>query len=106
MGGQFVSTSLYDIYGQGAVVDSMLSKEVTISVRYILCQDLYIKEAKQKVIIELRLNVNTIRDVIDSIRARENINRDHIVELFTHEGYPINVNTFNDECEFIYDCDC
>ena len=38
-------------------------------------------------------------DVIDSICSKERIQEDHVIELFTHEGYPINVNSFNEDCK-------
>ena len=90
----------YDRFGQGEVVDSMSCRSVTTSVRYILCQDLFAKEAKEKVVIQLYLNATTIRDLIDRICANEGIQQDsYTLELFTQEGYPININNYNEDCE-------
>lgn len=93
---------VYDRFGGGAVVDSICNPSVTISLRYIFCHNLFIEEAREHIIVKQLLNRNTIRDIIDSIRSRERIQEDHEIELFTHEGYPINVNTFNEDCKFKY----
>ena len=90
----------YDRFGQGEIVDSMSCQSVTTSVRYIMCQDLFVKEAKEKVVIQLYLNVTTIRDLVVRICANEGIQLDsYTLELFTQEGYPININNYNEDCE-------
>lgn len=93
--------AMYDRYGHGVIVDSISSPFVTMSVRYILCRDLFTKEAREHVVVQLFLNRTTMEDLIDRIRSKEGFQQEYVLELFTHEGYPININNYNGDCKFL-----
>ena len=72
----------------------------SITVRYVLCQDLYDSNVNEKWIRDLKPQKDTL-SLLYQIIARENyVRTDMRLELFSHEGYPLNANQYTIDCKF------
>ena len=87
---------------QREIKASIQSQSVATSVRYVLCQDLFVKDTEERKLAQVYLNSTTIKDLIMGLCAKEEICQDlFTLELFTHEGYPININKYNEHCKLL-----
>ena len=71
-----------------------------ISVRYILCNQLFAQELTEKSIVKLDPASHTMKDLVSNITKNEKISEGQCLELYTNEGYPLGVNEYTAKCEY------
>lgn len=79
--------------------DSLRNPRIKVMMRYVLCRDVFSKVVTERAVANLSLRSNSIREFMDIIRAQEHIDDNFELELYTHEGYPMNVNEYNEKCK-------
>lgn len=71
-----------------------------INIRYIYCNNLFGKETGEKLLEDLDPSVHTMEDIYGMIAEDEEIEAHQFtVELYSVEGYPLNVNQFTVSCK-------
>lgn len=74
-----------------------------ISIRYILCNQLFAQELKERSIVKLDPASHRMKDLVSHITRAEKISEGQCLELYTHEGYPLGVNEYTAKCECALD---
>lgn len=80
------------------------SPPVHIIIRYIVCKDLFSMDAKERFIINTDPNTVTMKDLHTSIATCVDVEEGYVLELFSHEGYPLCPNEFTMNCKLDYTC--
>lgn len=75
------------------------SPPVHIVIRYIVCKDLFSVDAKERFIINTDPNTVTMKDLHTSIATCVDVEEGYVLELFSHEGYPLCPNEFTLNCK-------
>ncbi len=65
-----------------------------IAVQYLFCRDIFVKCIQSRVIPGLVPDQLTLQHLSDRIKGQESIADDKEIELFSHEGYPLNANEY------------
>ena len=74
-----------------------------IKIRYIYCNNLFGEETGQKLLEDLDPATHTMEDIKGMIAEDEEIETHQLtIELYSMEGYPLNVNYFTESCESQY----
>ncbi len=73
-----------------------------IAVRYMPCRDVFIGSIQPKLISGLDPERHTLLHLCDHIKNQERIENGFEVELFSHEGYPLNTNDYTINCKWCY----
>ena len=76
---------------------SLSHPKAKVSVRYVLCKDLFLLQVQEKYILNLNPNSDTFEQISQLIMCdpANVISGDMVLEFFSHEGYPLNVNEYN-----------
>ena len=82
-------------------ISSWDNPKTKVCIRYIYCNNLFLNVVQERVIGNMSLATDTIQNFIDLIKGQESISPSNALELFTHEGYPMDVNEFNRNCKCI-----
>ena len=78
------------------------SPPVHIMIRYIVCKDLFFMDTKERFIINTNPNTVTMKDLHNSIAMCVDVEEGFVLELFSHEGYPLCPNEFTFSCKLHY----
>ena len=70
-----------------------------ITVRYILCQDLFVSSVNEEWIRGLNPKEDKLSNLQQLIIRRSNVPAEMELELFSHEGYPLNANEYTTDCK-------
>ena len=79
--------------------EALSSPPVHIIVRYIVCKDLFLMDTKERFIINTDPNTVTMKDLHNSIAMCVDVEEGFVLELFSHEGYPLCPNEFTFSCK-------
>lgn len=90
----FQSTNVF-----GAPPLNSNSEAKAMSVRYILCSQLFAQELRERSVLKLDPASYTMKDLVSHIARAEKILEGQCLELYTHEGYPLGVNEYTAKCE-------
>ena len=71
-----------------------------IIVRYMLCQGLYASSVNEEWIRDLDPQEEKLSDLQQLIIRQSNVPAEMELELFSHEGYPLNANKHTTICKF------
>ena len=71
-----------------------------IIVRYVLCDNLYVSSVNEKWIRDLDPQEEKLSDLHQLIIKRSHVPANMVLELFSHEGYPLNANEYTIDCKF------
>ena len=75
-----------------------VSEESKISVRYILCYNMFEANIEEKVLPNLNQHKHRLFDLYELIMGRENIDENMTLQFYSHEGYPLNTNEHSLKC--------
>ena len=78
------------------------SPPVHIMIRYIVCKDLFFTDTKERFVINTDPNTVTMKDLHNSIAMCVDVEEGFVLELFSHEGYPLCPNEFTFSCKLHY----
>ena len=73
-----------------------------ITVRYVLCQGLYSSSVSEKWIRGLNPQEDKLSSLHQLIIKESHVPTDMTLELFSHEGYPLNANEYTIDCKFYH----
>lgn len=73
-----------------------------ITVRYVLCQGLYSSSVNEKWIRGLNPQEDKLSSLHQLIIKESHVPTDMELELFSHEGYPLNANKYTIDCKFYH----
>ena len=70
-----------------------------IQVRYLLCSGLFSSEVCEKLVFNLDSATTAMKDLYGLIQHAEHVEEGFSLELYSHEGYPLNSNDYTCHCE-------
>ena len=73
-----------------------------ITVRYVLCQGLYSSGVNENLIRNLDPQEVQLKLLYKLIIDKSDVPKDMELELFSHEGYPLNANKYTIDCKFYH----